>query len=194
MGETIQMGMKINGIDGTFPVPRLLKNYVYTKFDRKLTATMTSGITKTVDIKSALEAAWKGVVQRSGQKTCNEYFATLFQKKTLDTILNEGDLIIHCLEPKQGYSYSDLPDANNAGRDIGLDPQLFFDPDPAVLICTLIHELAHVGGASTDAGASRSQAHAAELALLSCSCKKQYRKDVVGTIHKARTAGGQRYA
>ncbi|NOT46453.1 MAG: hypothetical protein HOP17_01700 [Acidobacteria bacterium] len=127
---------------------------------------------------------------------CNEYFATLFQKKTLSTILGEGDLVIHCLEPKQGYSYSDLPDANNAGRDIGLDPQLFFDNDPAVLVCTLIHELAHVAGASTDAGAAQPQAHAAELALMSCSCKKQYRKEVLGTIKGlgSDSGFGRRYA
>lgn len=177
------MAMKINGIDGTFPVPRLLKNYVYTKFSTSLTATMTTGVTKTVDVKTALNAAWNGVVQRSGQAMCNEYFEKLFQKKTLAAILNDGDLVIHCLEPKQGYSYSDLPDANNAGRDIGLDPQLFFDSDKSGLVCTLIHELAHVAGASADAGADRSVAHAAELALMSCSCKKQYRKEVVGSIH-----------
>lgn len=181
--------MKINGVDGTFPIPRLIKNYVYTRFDRSMTATLTSGAQKTVDIKGSIDKAWKGVVQRSGQKQCDDYFATLFRNKKLSEILAEGDIVIHRLEPKTGYDYSILPDANTAGRDIGLDPGLFFDPDPAVLICTLIHELAHVGGASTDSGAEFAKAHAAEKALLSCSCKAQYRKDVVGSIKASGQAG-----
>lgn len=183
------MAMKINGVDGTFPIPRLIKNYVYTKFDKSMTATLVSGVQRTIDIKGSIETAWKGVVQRSGQKICNDYFATLFRQKTLTEILDEGDIIIHRLEPKPGFDYSALPDANTAGRNIGLDPSLFFDPDPAVLVCTLIHELAHVGGASTDSGAEFAKAHAAEKALLSCSCKAQYRKDVVGSIRSAGTGG-----
>lgn len=189
------MVMKINGIDGTFPIPRVLRNYVFTKFDSMMTATMANGTQSTVDIKVALNKAWQGVGQRSNQKACNEYFATLFRQKTLAQILAEGDIVLHRLEPKTGYKYSDLPDANTAGRDIGIDPNLFFDSDPAVLVCTLIHELAHVGGASTDAGAPAAKAHAAEKALVSCSCKAQYRKDVLGSIKDIRSSGlfGQRY-
>lgn len=188
------MGMKINGIDGTYPVPRVLRNYVYTKFDQTMTATMVAGGEKTVNVQSLLNAAWTGVVRRSGNKICNDYFATLPQKKTLATILADGDIVLHCLEPKQGFTLADLPYANTAGRDIGLDPQLLFDPDPNVLICTLVHELAHVGGASTNTAAAYEQAHAAEKALTCCGCRKQYDKDIVGSIRGAFPGSPIRYA
>ena len=115
------------------------------------------------------------------------------RQKTLVDIINEGDIVLHRLEPKAGFDYSILPDANTAGRDIGIDPSLFFDSDPAGLVCTLIHELAHVGGASTDAGAAPAQAHAAEKALMSCACKQQYRKDVMGSIKDLSSGSGRRY-
>ncbi len=85
-----------------------------------------------------------------------------------------------------------MPDADTAGRDIGIDPTLLFDADQTALVCTLIHELAHVGGASTDPGAPADQAHAAEKALMSCSCKQQYRKEVLGSIRSG-SGFGQRY-
>ena len=182
------MAMKINGVDGTFNVPRVVKDYLFVKFDRSMTAGMAIGPDKTVDVKIALEAAWKGVVQRSNQKPCNEYFKTLFRQKTLTEIINEGDIVLHRLEPKAGFGYSILPNANTAGRDIGIDPSLFFDPSAAALVCTLIHELAHVGGASTDAGAALPQAHAAEKALMSCACQQQYRSNILGSI-KGLTSG-----
>lgn len=185
------MAMKINGIAGTFPVPNVNKiAYKYTKFDATLKANV-GGNVQTVDVKAVLETAWTAVVQRSKIKGCNECFKLLLRKKTLAEILAEGDLILHCLEPKPRYTAGDLPDANTAGRDIGIDPSLLFDPDPLNLVCTLIHELAHVGGASTNAAAAADEAHAAEKTLLSCSCKKQYRKDVVGRIRILNSAGGR---
>ncbi|HEY0283744.1 MAG TPA: hypothetical protein VGC23_00020, partial [Vicinamibacterales bacterium] len=157
---------------------------------------MVGTIPKTVTVRSALESAWTGVVKRSKTRSCNECFTKLFHKKTLAKILDEGDLVLHLLEPKQGYSDADLPDANAAGRDIGLHPALFFDSDPLALTCTLIHELAHVGGASTDAGAPRDISHAAENTLPSCGCEAQYRSEVLGSIKLMRSVGigGSRYA
>ena len=189
------MAMRINGVGGSFSIPRVLKNYVFTKFDAKMSANV-AGTNKTVDIKAALESAWQGVVQKSKQKPCNDYFKTLFHQKTLAEVMNDGDIVFHCLEPKQGFGYDILPEANTAGRDIGIDPTLLFGPDSAALICTIIHELAHVAGASTDAGAAIEKAHAAEKALLSCSCKSQYRKDVLGSNRNFRPGAGfgQRYA
>jgi hypothetical protein len=190
------MAMKINGIAGALIVPNVNKQkYRYVKFDATLKATV-GGILKTVTVRSALESAWTGVVQRSNTKSCNECFTQLSRKKTLAQILGEGDLVLHLLEPKQGYSDADVPDGNAAGRDIGLHPWLFFNPDPLALTCTLIHELAHVGGASTDAGAAPDIAHAAEKTLLSCDCKAQYRSGVLGSIKLMRSVGigGSRYA
>lgn len=176
------MAMKINGISGgSFPLPRLIKNYVYTKFDPKMQANV-NGTIQNVDVKLVLEKAWKGLVDRAKSKPCNECFKLLFRKKTLTEILAEGDIVLHCLEPKQGFTYADLPEANTAGRDIGLDPTSLFDSDPNSLVCTLVHEVAHIGGASTDAGAPFDQAHAAEKTLLSCACTKHYRKNVLGRL------------
>jgi hypothetical protein len=190
------MAMKINGIDGVLPVPRVLKRtYRYVKFDMMLKATVNT-VPKTVTVPTALETAWKGVVERSKTSSCNECFRRLSRKKTLAEILAEGDLVLHLLEPKEGFTDSDLPDANAAGRDIGLHPWLFFDSDPQALTCTLIHELAHVGGASTNEDEAFDVAHAAEKTLPSCGCKEQYRPGVLGSIKfmKPVAAGGSRPA
>lgn len=187
------MAMKINGIAGTFLVPNVNKiAYKYTKFDATMKANV-NGVVKTVNVKSVLETAWTAVTQRSKLKACNECFKLLFRKKTLAEILGEGDLTLHCLEPKAGHETTPLPDANTAGRDIGIDPGLLFDPDPLTLICTLIHELAHVGGASTNEAAPPDEAHAAEKTLLSCSCANKYDPKVLGSIKILKT-GGPAYA
>lgn len=190
------MAMKINGIGDSYTVPRVITDYLFKRFDPTMSAIMNGKIKKTVDIKAVLENAWNGVVAKSKQKPCNDYFKTLFRAKSLAEILDEGDIIFHCLEPKSGYSDSVLPEANTAGRDIGINPVLFFDSGPNVLVCALIHELAHVGGASTDRGAVLDKAHAAEKALMSCSCTRQYRKDVLGSIRILKSASGfgRRYA
>ena len=178
------MPMKINGITGTFPVANVNKRaYKYTRFSLTMSGTADGGVT-TVDVKTVLENAWAGVVKRSKAKACNDCFKLLVRKKTLAEILAEGDLILHCLEPKDGYTGADLPKANTAGRDIGLDPALLFDP--LDLVCTLIHELAHVGGATTNSDAPKEEAHAAEKTLLSCSCTKQYQEDVLGRVRQTR--------
>jgi hypothetical protein len=184
------MALRINGIDGNYRVPTLRgKNYVYTAFQDKMTATMVDGTTKTVDIKPTLTSVWTAVEQKAKMGTCNDYFKTLNQGKTLSTILSEGDIKLHLLEPKPGSTYADLPYANAAGRDIAIDPNLLFDPQQANLVCTLIHELAHVAGASTDAFAPFAQAHAAEAALPKCGCAKQYQKTTVGSIRNFGTGG-----
>ena len=189
------MAMKINGIGGTFPVPRVIKDYVFKPFAATMQANVAGGALKTINVKSVVDNAWVGVVQRSKQPLCNACFQKLFRKKTLAEILAEADIVVHCLEPKPNIAETALPEANTAGRDIGIDPALLFATEQSALTCTLIHELAHVGGASTDAGAARTDAHAAEATLLSCSCANQYRKEVVGSIQVIRSGGvGSRYA
>jgi hypothetical protein len=183
------MAMKINGIPGALVVPNINKRkYRYAKFDATLKATVNT-VLRTVNVQSALESAWAAVVQRSKTKSCNECFKKLVRKKSLAEILAEGDVVLHLLEPKEGSTDADLPDANAAGRDIGLHPWLFFDSDALALPCTLIHELAHVGGASTDPGAAPDVAHAAERTLLSCGCNSKYRAGVLGSIQFIRSVG-----
>ena len=184
------MALKINGVDGTFPIPRLVnKNYVYKNFNASMTATMVDGSEKTIDLRPTLNTIWAAVERKAAIGTCNEYFRKLNRRKTLAEILKEGDITIHLLEPKLGVKYKDVPYANTAGRDIAIDPNLLFAPQ-ADLVCTLVHELAHVGGATTNASAPFVEAHAAEAALPMCGCAKQYQKDIVGSIQ---SFGGRRF-
>ena len=45
--------------------------------------------------------------------------------KTLKEVLLEDDIVVHCLEPKGGHSYDDLPYADTAGRESGSTPRSF---------------------------------------------------------------------
>lgn len=109
------MAMKINGIDGSFPIPRLIKSYVYTKFDSQMVANMSDGTQKTVDVKSTLNSAWEGVKQRSKQKLCNDYFKTLFKRESLADVLSGADIVIHQLMAKDDQPNAILPDAKYGG-------------------------------------------------------------------------------
>ena len=189
------MALKINGVTGTYLVPNVLRPYRFIPFEKllKLRITTDGGSEeKSFDVQTILEQAWKQVEKKADFKPCNEYFKGLFRKKTLKEILAEGDITLHMLEPKSGHTYAELPYANTAGRDIGLDPGLFVEKDSAALACTLIHELAHVGGATTDPGAK--DAHVAEMALNSCMCTKQYDKDIMGRIERVGSGPDMRYA
>ncbi|MEQ1762632.1 MAG: hypothetical protein ABL984_05725 [Pyrinomonadaceae bacterium] len=184
------MAIKINGVDGTFRVPTLLnKKYKYVKFDPQMTATMLDGGTKIIDIKPKLNTVWAEVERKAKLKPCNDYFKTLsrINSLSLEDVLKAGDITLHLLEPKPGSTYADVPYANTAGRDIGIDPNLLFDVQ-ANLACTLIHELAHVAGATTNASAPFVEAHAAEAALPLCGCAKQYDKTIIGRIQSISSA------
>lgn len=138
--------------------------------------------TKRVNVKTQANAAWTFITERAARyKPCNDYFKTLLKKQTLKEVLADGDITLHRLEPKAGHTYADLPDADTAGRDIAIDPALLFE-QTSVLACTLIHEIAHIAGATTDPGAP--DAHAAELALKNCLCASQYRPEAVGSIER----------
>jgi hypothetical protein len=178
------MALKINGIDGTFPLPTLLgKKYVYAKFDAQMTATMNDGGTKVIDIKPKLNSVWADLERKAKLKPCNDYFKTLSRLNavSLEDVMKAGDITMHLLEPKPGSTYADVPYANTAGRDIGIDPNLLFAPQ-SDLVCTLVHELAHVAGATTNAFADFALAHAAEAALPMCGCARQYQNTTVGSI------------
>jgi hypothetical protein len=144
-----------------------------------------SGNTKNADVNRQLNEAWGFVNQRAnivGGK-CNAYFKTLSRGKTLKEVLQEGDIVMHCLEPKTGHSYADLPHAVTAGRDIAIDPTLLFETSH-VLGCTLIHELAHVAGATTDNSEDNPHAGDAEEALHHCLCTSQFHLGTLGSIQK----------
>jgi len=133
---------------------------------------------KVVAVRQKLNEAWAFVTGRAAKhKDCNQYFKSLSRGKTLVEVVAEGDITVHCLEAKEGHTSAELPDADTAARDIGIDPSLLFR-ETAELSAVLIHELAHVAGATTDPGAAN--ADAAEQALNHCLCKAQFRAAVRG--------------
>jgi len=144
-------------------------------------------VEKRVNVRSELNQAWSFVTQRAARhKPCNEYFKTLRRKKTLQQVLDEGDIVLHCLLPKEGHTFEDLPDADTAGRDIAINPLRFLDM-PIVLGPILIHELAHVAGATTNP--RDKDAIAAERALKHCLCAAQFRPGALGAIQKIELPG-----
>lgn len=192
------MALRINGAGKKYIVPNVLsRTYKYTAFDGPtltFTVKMANGKVedKVVNVKTKIEEAWRFVTDRAAvHKPCNDYFKTLARKKTLREVLAEGDIIVHCLVPKEGHTFEELPNANTAGRDIGIDPGLLLE-EPIKLACTLIHELAHVAGATTNP--ADSNAIAAEKALQSCLCAGQFRPEALGLIQQIelRRYGGSR--
>jgi len=178
------MGLLINGISGKYSIPTVLsKAYKYAAFEPtlKLKVNAKEGSEdKSIAVQTKIDAAWRFITKRAAvYKPCNDYFKTLVRKKTLKEVLDEGDITLHCLTPKEGHSFDDLPAANSAGRDIGIHPSLFLEKDD-VLACTLIHELAHVAGATTNT--RDKNAGTAESALKCCLCKAEYNPDNLGLI------------
>ena len=146
-----------------------------------------------VDVAAMIQAAWRRIVTQAARKECNDYFLTLARKKSLKDVLAEGDIVVHCLVPKEGYGWDDLPAANTAGRDIGINPALLTDPDDIDgLACTLIHELAHVAGATTNSAREDQESLDAEQALNFCGCKKHYDNENRGSIEPLRRDRGSR--
>ncbi len=151
------------------------------------------GQPRQVDVALLIQAAWRRIIAQAARKECNDYFLTLARKKGLKDVLAEGDIVVHCLVPKEGFDWDDLPAANTAGRDIGINPALLTDPDDIDgLACTLIHELAHVAGASTNSAREDQGSLDAEQALSFCGCKRLYDKENRGSIEPLRRNHGTR--
>lgn len=171
--------LRINGIGGEYSVPRTLnvRKFAFGKFGD----TLRSG-GEEVDANAAkekLEDAWKFVTTRAAlHKPCNDYFKSLPQGKTLQQIC-QGTITLHALWPQEGYTFANLPAAETAGNDIGLNPVLLF-LDKDALRGTLIHELAHIGGATTNPRDPYDKAIAAERALTHCLLSSQFDRDNVG--------------
>lgn len=154
-----------------------------------LSAKYGNGKVQTVDVAVQMNHAWNFAVQRANIQDgeCNKYFKSL-RGKTLKQVLDDGDIVIHSLVPKEGFEFDDMPAAESAGRDIGINPLDFFTSAHA-LACTLIHELAHVAGATTDKDAPN--ALEAEEALNHCKCSSQFSRENLGFIEQV--SSGSRY-
>jgi hypothetical protein len=161
-------GLRINY--GGCSLPNVLSRvYKYSPFDRAMEVVTEGGEHEKIVVKDKIKAAWSVVWKRADHAPCNGYFKTLVKRKSLKEVLQEGGLTLHYLEPKDGKSFDKLPAANSAGHDIAINPNYLLDNEPGALACTLIHELAHVAGATTN---TRDQ-HAldAENAMKHCGCK-----------------------
>ena len=157
------------------------RTYTYTRFNGDEPGTS--------DNLDRCKDAWKHVQKRAGMPTCSAYFHGLTRHRTLRQVLDEGPITLWLLHPVEGYTEKDVPLANSAGRDIGIKPVLLEPGNQAELACTLIHELAHVAGASTNKAKEDPHSLDAEKALKKCACGKKYNEDNLGYHILTQNAG-----
>ena len=178
--------MKINGIDKNYGVTRgpLKSYYNYGPFPKTLTFDVTNPRTgtktrKTLNVKQEINKAWLWITKKAAAHgPCNTYFRKLPGRKTLAQIL-KGPIVLHALQPKPGKTDSDLPRGASGVNSVGINLLLIAEQKQAALCATLIHELAHVGGASI----SRTSIEA-ETALKHCLLSQQFDPNALGVLHE----------
>jgi hypothetical protein len=172
------MALLFAGISSDILPPNINKRtYVYGRFEKTESGQPTSA---SADAMKKVNEAWKHVENRAATGTCNQYFQGLARKLSLRQVLDEGPITLWLLRPRDGYTLEDMPLANSAGRDIGIKPSLLEPGNSLELVCTLIHELAHVGGASTNNDPADPHSLDAEKALKKCACASKYNKENLG--------------
>jgi hypothetical protein len=139
----------------------------------------------TIDSKKRIGDAWKYIEANCASlKECNNYFSKLFKKRTLADILKNETFTVHSLVPKEGHSDNELPLANSAGKDFALSIYAFLDLETGTqnttpaLAATILHEIAHYAGATTNTRDSNSLE--AENALTFCALKRYYNPESKG--------------
>jgi hypothetical protein len=176
------MGLIYN--EGKESVPNILRRaYKYTNITNVPSLKINNRMI-TINFKKRVDNAWKYIQNNCAKnKDCDAYFKKLSKGMTLTEILGK-DVIVHHLTPKDGYEEFDLPEANSAGKDIGFSIWAFIDGNKGVettdqqLAATLLHELAHFGGATSDSGGDH--ALDAENSLIPCGLKQFFNKDAKG--------------
>ena len=180
--------MKINGIDGKYGIIRgpLRSGYNYGLFPKTLSFFVINKMTKSrtrksVDVKRELEGAWLFISRKAAaHQACNQYFRKLARGKSLAQVVKEP-IVLYALQPKPGKTDDDLPRGATGpgGKVIGLNLLLVAAQDRASLCATLIHELAHVAGASLD-----SRSIEAETALKHCLLSQHFDPKALGVLHE----------
>lgn len=89
-------------------------------------------------------------------RTADRYFATLGFRRTLTSLLADGSLWVNFEDTDEYYGATE----GRLRREMAITP-VSFDRGKWVVLATLIHELAHVAGAS-------GTGHAAEQAVMEC--------------------------
>lgn len=193
------MNLRINYGKEIVPiVPSKKYKITHFKVDKEFRMTET-GETKdgqeiqiSTNVKAKIEEAWRFVTEKAAaHKRCNNYFRGLTKGLTLKEVLKQGPIIVHRIQPLDNYTTADIPFGTSSGRDIGINPGLLYGADISHLACTLIHELAHVAGATTDPNSP--QGHDAEKALDHCLCHDRYDRDVVGETDDPASESGRLY-
>ncbi len=178
--------MKINGINGKYGTTRgpLRSGYNYGPFPKTLTFDVTDPRTKkttrkNLDVKGEIDKAWLWISKKAAaHRPCNNYFRKLARGKSLAQILKEP-IVLHALQPKPGKKDSDLPRGASGGKSVGINLLLIADQNRAALCATLIHELAHVAGASISKTSIE-----AETALKHCLLSQQFDPNALGVLHE----------
>ncbi len=151
------------------------KTVTFTDIDRETKLR----VQKSVDVKSEIDKAWSFIAKKSANHdACNQYFSKLPGKKSLKRLL-AGRIVLYQLRPRAGKTDADLPRGASGGGSIGINLTLIARQNTAELSATLIHELAHLGGAQKG-GKSLD----AETALKHCLLPKHFDPRAVGVLQQ----------
>jgi hypothetical protein len=184
--------MVIAGIDEADPVFTKLHNKPYKAANFPKTYSYKNeggdgGVT-TVNLEDKLRRAFRFVAGKSALHVpCNNYFKGLPGHKTLADLLTENRILIGALVPKDGdindgSNYAKLPAGNTAGRQIIINLMHVVAFEVAFIAATLVHELAHVGGATTDNSPLNPRSQDAEKAVNECLLPQQFDPTVFGYL------------
>lgn len=179
------MPLKYNDGAQSVSIPNLLrKKYHYGSWQGNIVL-KSAGTTITINPKKRIEDAWKHIENNCAKnEKCNQYFASLHRGQALKDILKDATFTVHQLLPNAGIDDSQMPYANSTGLDFALHIFAFFDVGSfkensnEALAATILHELAHYAGATTDPDSVK--ALDAENALIHCGLKRFYNSDAKG--------------
>lgn len=160
-------------------IPNVLSRlYKYTRLDKVYELEVDK---KKVSFNSEkrISDAWKYIEEKCARnKECNDYFAKLYKAKTLADILKNVNFTVHRLAPKENYKEADMPAANSAGSDFALSIRAFVSsPTVEELAATILHEIAHFAGATTNPREDDPKNLAAEKSLIPCGLGKYYNEE-----------------
>ena len=176
------MALRINGVTGTYSVPRVLKRYRFVAFTPTLTVSDTSDAgteEKSVDVKIKLEQAWRFVTNGAARaKVVQCLFQEPVRGKTLKDVLDEA----HHPAPAGAEGRIYLGDF--AGCEYRRSRhrhlrRIAFQPRSQRIGLHAGSRVVHVAGATSEQRIGK-DALAAELSLKSCLCTKYFRDTSLG--------------
>jgi len=109
------------------------------------------------------------------QGPCNKYFRSLAQGRSFEQIWKDKTIFLD-LSPSNAPNFYGATHSND--KDIAISAWCLDTQNRWMVAATIVHELAHVGGAP--GGAS----HAAEKATNKCSFQPQYDPTILGELRK----------